>query len=360
MLKLWKQLFPGAARQPVSLRPFGSEITVSARETVLEAALREGIAFPHSCTVGTCASCKCKLVSGSVRARTDFAYTLSAEELKAGYILACQAHPTSPLVVEVDSGAEALPKPGKFAGKLIEKTALTHDILQVTVELDRPISYVAGQFANLLFHGLPSRSYSFAEPPIRAGRNRVTFFIRKVPGGALTEALFAGGLDDQPLELDGPHGTFHLRVSDGPMICIGGGSGLAPLLSLVMDARLKNIKRRCLFYFGARTQADLYKVDAILGIAKDWLNDFEFIPVLSAEPLDSAWPGLRGLVHTAAADHLRSTGIDMTRSEAYMCGPPAMIDSAIASLTKDGLSISKVHYDKFTDASSAKGALIAS
>lgn len=356
MFKLWKQIFPGTTSQPVSLRPFDTDISVSARETVLEAALREGIAFPHSCTVGTCASCKCKLVSGTVRARTDFAYTLSAEELKAGYILACQAHPTSPLVVEVDSGAEALPKPERFTGKLIEKKALTHDILQVTVELNRPISYVAGQFANLLFQGLPSRSYSFAEPPVRAGRNRVTFFVRKVPGGALTEALFAGGLDDQPLELDGPHGAFHLRVSDGPMICIGGGSGLAPLLSLVMDARLKNIKRRCLFYFGARTQSDLYKMEAIQGIAKDWLADFEFIPVLSAEPPDSGWSGLRGFVAEVATKHLRSKGIDFARSEAYMCGPPVMIDSAVTCLVNEGLQISSLHYDKFTDASSVKTA----
>lgn len=359
MQKLWKRLFPGSTRQPVFLRPFSAEISVSAKETVLEAALREGIPFPHSCTVGTCATCKCKLVSGTARARSDFAYTLSATELQAGYILACQAHPTSPLTIEVDNSAASLPLPGKFEGKLVEKRALTHDIVQVTIELDSPIHYVAGQFANLRFPGLPSRSYSFSEPPARAGLSTVSFFIRRVEGGQVTEALFAGGLDDQPVEVDGPHGNFHLRVGDGPMICIGGGSGLAPLLSLVLDARLKNIRRRCLFFFGARTQADLYKVDAIRGIEQDWLTDFEFIPVLSAEPQDSGWTGHRGFVTDVAVTYLRDAQIAIASSEAYMCGPPPMIDSAIEHLGAEGLSLSDIHYDKFTDASTAKSMQIA-
>lgn len=356
MLQFFKRLFSGGMTHRASLKPFDVEVDVTGRETVLEAALRQSIAFPHSCTVGTCGSCKCRLVSGTVRARTDFAYTLSAEELKAGYVLACQAHPTSPVVIEVDGGGAALPAPERFTASVVSKSNMTADILELTLELDRPIHYVAGQFANLQFEGLPSRSYSFANPPKREGLKRVSLFIRKVPGGAVTEPLFSGALDSLNLNLEGPFGLFHLRMGEGPIICLCGGSGLAPLLSLLMDARLKNIKRPCYFFFGARTQSDLYKLDALEGIAKDWLDSFSLIPVLSHEPEGSSWTGRRGLVTKVAAQILQLSGVDLASSQAYMCGPPGMIDNAIERLVDDGMRVGDIHYDKFTDSGTGTGA----
>lgn len=352
---LFKSLFGvrgGASAVKVAeVAPFGARFEVPAGQTLLESALKEGVPFPHNCTVGTCGSCKCKLESGRVNALTDFGYTLSQQEIAAGYILACQAIPKDALTrVSVDSPGVDAPPPQKFEGRITAATALTHDIQRVTIELNRPITFVAGQYANLGYPTLQRpRNYSFADPPDRQGRKSVSFFIRKVPGGAFTEALFAGHLHNVTLEIEAPHGSFYLRSSAAPMICIAGGSGLAPLLSVLEDARLKRIKRPCAFLFGARTQADLYALDQINTIAATWNDRFVFLPVLSHEAADSSWHGARGLV-TQFITHVLPD-VDWQRAEGYMCGPPGMIDAGISSMTEVGMKLEAIHYDKFTDES---------
>lgn len=349
MVSFLKKLLRKSEPQNARIQPFDVEITVEPSHTLLEAALAQGIAFPHNCTVGTCGSCKCRLVSGEVGALTDFGYILSREELQAGFILACQARLKSPVEVEVESPAANAIAPEEFKGRITGTIDLTHDIKAVTVALDRPMGYIAGQYANLTADGLPGRSYSFAAPPDRNGRRELTFYIRKVPGGAFTERLFAGALAGASVGIDGPHGNFYLRPGDGPIVCIAGGSGLAPLLSLLQDARKNRVRRRCVMLFGARTQADLYGLEQIEEIARDWLPAFRFVPVLSHEPEDSNWTGLRGLV----TSHLAATLPQAAPSEiqGYMCGPPPMIDAAVTALTGLGVPLASIHYDKFTDAS---------
>ncbi|MGN5477881.1 FAD-binding oxidoreductase [Cupriavidus basilensis] len=149
-----------------------------------------------------------------------------------------------------------LPAPEPFAGSIVATEELTHDIVHVTVRVDRPMKYVAGQYARVVAPGLPrGRHYSFAQPPERTGRSEVVFFIRKVPGGAFTRALFEGQLAQVPLAIDGPHGGFYLRGSNAPMVCVVGGSGLAPMLSILEDARKNRVRRACTLLFGARTQS---------------------------------------------------------------------------------------------------------
>ena len=269
----------------------------------------------------------------------------------AGFILACQAVPKDALTqVEVESAASDAPKPEKFAGKLVASESLTHDILKITLELDRPIHFVAGQYANIKYPNVSrARNYSFADAPDRDGRSRISFFIRKVPNGMFTEALFKGELADVPLDVEGPHGNFHLHPGDKPMICIAGGSGLAPLMSVLEKARKDRVKRPCAFLFGARTQADLYGLEQIKLIEQGWADRFVFLPVLSHEPADSSWTGARGLVTQFITDTM--PGVNWSEAEGYMCGPPGMIDAGIASMTEVGMRLEKIFYDKFTDES---------
>jgi p-cymene monooxygenase electron transfer component len=349
MTRLWKSLFAKSEPMVGSIQPFGADVALKPNQTLLEAALSSGVAFPHTCTVGTCASCKCKLISGNVKPLVEFGYTLSKEEIEAGYILACQAVPLSSLVVRVEPAAADFPTPSKFNATIKAKKPLTADILAVTLQLDRPVCYAAGQFATLQVDGLAPRSYSFAGAPARAGRTDVSFFIRKTPGGAFTEALFADKLDALPITLEAPHGQFFLRPGDGPLICVAGGSGLAPIMSLLTDARKKNIRRPCTLLFGVRSQADLYMLDAIDAYRHDWLSDFTFIPVLNQEPSGSNWSGQRGFVADSLRDRLLELGGDAGNAQAYMCGPPPMIDAAITELHSGGVPLENVHYDKFTD-----------
>jgi p-cymene monooxygenase electron transfer component len=318
---------------------------------MLEAALKNGVAFPHNCTVGTCGSCKCKLKTGRVNALTDFGYTLSQQEIAAGFILACQAIPKDPLTqVEVESAALDAPQVEKFVGKIVTTDKLTHDILRVTIELDRPIHFVAGQYANIKYPNIRrARNYSFADAPQRDGLKQISFFIRKVPKGAFTEDLFDGKLQDVPLDIEGPHGNFHLHPGANPMICIAGGSGLAPLLSILEKARKDRVKRPCAFLFGARTPADLYAIEQIRMIEAGWADKFVFLPVMSHEPADTGWTGARGLVTQFITDAMPD--IDWSTAEGYMCGPPGMIDAGIASMVETGMKLESIFYDKFTDES---------
>lgn len=350
MRRLLESLFGTARPRPVvEIRPQGIRLELSAGETILQAALAQGIAYPHNCTVGTCGSCKTHLCEGKVTALSDFGYTLTKEELAAGYILACQAVPRDAMtVVEIaDLGAD-LPPPEPFSAGVQSTEALTHDIVKMVVEADRPVRYVAGQYATFHLPDMPrGRNYSFADAPQRAGSTALTFFVRRVPGGRFTEALFAGTLAGQMLRVEAPHGNFRLRPGDGPMICIAGGSGLAPLLSVLEDMRKRRVKRPCTLLFGARTQADLYALEQIAGLKNAWPAPFAYTPVLSNEPAGSAWAGARGWVTDFIAGDGLAAGVQ--GAQAYLCGPPPMIDAGLSKLVGLGMPLEHIHFDRFTD-----------
>jgi p-cymene monooxygenase electron transfer component len=289
------------------------------------------------------------LKAGEVRAVTDFGYALSRPELQAGYILACQAVALNErTVVELPDPGKNLPEPRSFKGRIVKFELLSHDIAGVTLELDAPIEFVAGQYVNVSTPAFTrARHYSFAIAPKRGGRTEVVFFIRRVPGGAFTQALFERQLDGAALDVSGPHGTFHLLRGSAPMVCVAGGSGLAPILSLLDDAMFRRIRRRTVLLFGARTRNDLYCIERMTELARHWPDPFEFIPVLSEEPRDSQWTGRRGFV----TDMIGSAEIDFpwAESEGYLCGPPVMVDAGIDRLAALGLPIDSIRYDKFTD-----------
>lgn len=345
---MFRKLF--AKKAPAKVALLGGPIfEVGRNETVLEAALKVGIAYPHDCTVGTCGSCKSRLLKGKVDAITPFGYTLSREELQAGYILACQAVPESDLEVDVPLGGGPI---RTVAARIVEQRELTHDIRCVTWETDSPVEYRAGQYMNVAWPGgAGSRSYSFSAAPAEGGRTQLSAFIRRVPGGAFTEALFAGQLDDAAFTIEAPHGTFWLREGNGPIVLVGGGSGLSPLMSLLEDAVAKGIARDAILLFGGRAVRDLYCQDEIAAIAARWQGRFEFCPILSEESAE----GLRsGMVTDEIPAALAALG-DAATAQAYLCGPPGMIDAGIAAFVAGGVPLTSIHYDKFTDASSATG-----
>jgi p-cymene monooxygenase electron transfer component len=345
-MSLLSKLFGKAPDRAVEIESTGDRFEVGPGTTILERALAEGIAYPHDCTVGTCGSCRTRLLSGKVEAITPFGYTLSREELDAGYILACQALPKSDLVLDVEIGSsadqQAVRQPATFGGA----SDLTHDIKHVSIQVDKPIHYKAGQYANVHWgDGSVHRSYSFAKAPEAGGTTAPQFFIRHVPGGQFTDRLFGGTLGEELIELDGPHGNFWLRDGKGPIICIAGGSGLAPLLSLLQDAANRRVRRDCVLLFGGRGTRDLYAADAIAAIRSAWTASFDYWPVLSEETNTQY---RHGFVTAYVAQALERLG---PGTQAYMCGPPPMIDAGIAALADAGIGLPDIHYDKFTDAS---------
>ena len=343
------------SKQPgvVRIEPLGVEVQVPPSQSVLQAVLEAGVDFPHSCKVGTCTSCRSKLLEGQVKAIRDFSYVLSAEELSAGYILACQAkiRPGERIALEVEIDTH---RPhfsaARYTGSIAGIDTLTHDIKALRVTLDRPLAYAAGQYASLRPTGLDrARDYSFATAPGEGGSRELLFYIRLTPGGAFTEWLFNKARVGDVLEVDAPHGDFWLRPDEAPLLFVAGGSGLAPIRALLEEAIHGGVARDAVFLFGARAQRDLYDLERMADIARRWHGQFRFVPVLSEEPADSGWTGARGLVTSLVQpEHVP----ELSRRHAYLCGPPGMIDAALAVLARAGVPDRHVHYDKFLDASS--------
>jgi NAD(P)H-flavin reductase/ferredoxin len=314
-------------------------IRVLAGETILTAALREGVDFPHSCRVGGCASCKCRLVEGQVRELTESSYLLTEEELAQRTILACQSVPLGPVRIEVEQTKTLAVQ--ECRGRVIAQDALSHDIQRLRVQLEAPVHFKPGQFAQISVESLPgvSRSYSFATPPDDQGV--VEFFVRRVAGGTFTEHVHSHNLLGQSAHVQGPLGQFWLRESDAPVLFIAGGSGLAPVMAMLRDMQTQGLARSVTVLFGARTQADLYCMDALRAMAASWAGQFRLVPVLSDAPRDDGWSGARGLV----TDHLAQ--VVEPGMHAYLCGPPAMVDAANASLLQAGLASGHIHADRF-------------
>lgn len=324
-------------------------ITVLPKETVLQAALRQGIDFPNSCRVGGCATCKCKLVEGEVKELTETGYLLSAEEIDQGTILACQSVPKTDVRIELDLSKNVGRR--KVSGRVVAQEKVTHDISHLLVQLDEPLAYQAGQFANLAFDARPgvSRSYSFATPSRNDGK--VGFYIRRVPGGQLSTLVNDGDVRGESVQLEGPKGDFWLRPSDAPIVMIAGGSGLPPILAMLEEAVGAGTSRSVTLLFGAREAKDLYALEQVESIRRRWKGSFRFVPVLSNAEGDVSWEGERGLV-TEKLPALLETG-----SHAYLCGPPAMIDAAVDVLRKQGVARQLIHFDRFTTLADAPLAL---
>ena len=318
----------------------GQRIEVRPQETVLQAALRSGINFPNSCRVGGCATCKCRLAEGQVKERTETAYLLSSEELEQGFILACQSVPKTDVRIEVDLAGSAARR--QVAGRVVAQEKVTHDITHLTVQLDAPLTYEAGQFADVSFEELPGvvRSYSFATPPSADGQ--VGFSVRKVEGGQLSSFIHDHDVRGKAVRIEGPAGDFWLRPSDAPLVMIAGGSGLPPILAMLQQAASQGSTRSVTLLFGAREERDLYALQEIEALAQRWKGPFRFVPMLSAAPPDASWSGEQGLV-TSKLPSLLERGV-----HAYLCGPPAMIDGALAVLREQGVPGERIHFDRFT------------
>ncbi len=334
----------------VNVQPTSDRFPVQRKQTLLQAALSAGVPFPHDCRVGTCATCKCRLVEGKVKSVMDFSYTLSMEEINQGYILACQAMVKSNLTVLLDRPLEGPHHTVKSINGVIRGSeSLTHDILKITIELDESITYEAGQYADLSVSDIREpRSYSFADAPKEQGQTEISFFIRRVPNGEMTGWLHAADRTGEKVTVTGPYGSFYLRPSDQPIVCIAGGSGLAPIKAILEQSAQQRENTPVLFLFGARTQRDLYCLDEIGEIASSWKAPFHFVPVLSEEPGDSDWSGAHGLV----TEHIKDQpSMKVSSSRAYLCGPPGMIDAAISKLNELGVSSDQIFFDKFLDRS---------
>jgi len=325
----------------VSIRQHDAPIAVELGQTILEAALAQGVPYPHGCRSGNCGACKSSVVSGEIELAPYSDYALSAEERQAGLILACRAVPWSDAAVAWLEADEVVAHPMRnLTGRVTELADLTHDIKRVGIEIvaGGPFMFSAGQYAAVRFSTLPPRDYSMANRP---DAPMLEFHIRHVGGGAASRYAANRLALGETVRLEGPFGSSWLRERHtGPILAVAGGSGLAPIKSIVETALAHGSQQPIRLYFGVRDERDLYLEPHFLALARAHRN-LRFVPVLS-EPA-AASPRRTGFVHEAMAAELG----DLDGCKAYLAGPPVMVEAASALLAARGLRRQDIHADAF-------------
>jgi len=225
---------------------------------------------------------------------------------------------------------------------------LTPDIRELQLRLIDPpvIDFKAGQYIEFQIpryeqvQRLSFRAYSIASPPSSSGR--IELEIREVPEGLGSTYIFKHLQLHDRVRFHGPHGHFYLRESPHPLIFIAGGSGMAPIKSILYDMRDKHVARSARYYFGARDRRDLFLIDEMKRLESD-LPDFKFIPALSEPLADDSWEGETGLVSDVVERHI----VPGQATDAYLCGSPGMINACLAMLLRKGFDKNRIYYDKF-------------
>jgi ferredoxin-NADP reductase/ferredoxin len=316
----------------VRFEPVGVEIDCARNETVLEAAFRQGLNLVHGCREGQCSACKCFLLEGEVQLEPHSSFALSDSEGRVGYSLMCRAVPQQDLVVELlhfDEENLRLEHPILEREAIVEIVEpLTHDITRLVLGVP-DFAFTPGQYVDLQVAGA-RRSFSMANLP---GEDRIELIIKRYPGGRLSGLLDGQLRRGDRLTLTGPYGSLRLHDSDRSILMIAGGSGMAPILSLLRQLAAGGSERSIQFFYGARTEDDLFGLDEIRGLP---LPAFVFTPVTGR------------LVHEAVDEWLPDGELDV-----YMCGPPAMVEAAEAVLERHGVDGQRIFTDRFTTSSQA-------
>jgi len=319
--------------------------TVARGESILSAALRQGVMLPYSCKNGTCGSCKGLIQSGEVHYPFHPPLALERSDIAAGQALLCQAEPLEDLVIAVRE-IEAVRdiEIRKLPARVVAKTFLSSDVVSLRLKLPaaQRLRFLAGQYVDVLLAGGRRRAFSIASCP--SLENEIELHVRHVEGGDFTGFVFDKLHEGDLLRLEGPLGNFFIRNDEPerPLLMVAGGTGFAPLKSMIENLLENGDRREIDLYWGARTRAGLYLDELPAG----WARDYAHIRYRRAVSDPGDAPELdcfNGLVQDALlAEHPELSGFDM-----YMSGPPAMIDAAKASFLRHGAAADRLYYDSF-------------
>ena len=319
----------------VTLKPSGQQFQVEDGETVLAAALRQGLVLPYGCKNGACGSCKGKILEGSVDYGVYQKRVLSDEEKAQGKALFCQAVPQSDLVLEaraIGAAKDIVIKKLPCRVQKLERVADDVMLMQLKLPANEKLVFLAGQFIEFLLKDGSRRSFSIANPPHAA--ELIELHVRHVAGGHFTDHVFEKMKERDILRFEGPLGTFFLREeSDKPIVFVASGTGFAPIKAVIEHALHKGIKRQMTLYWGGRRPKDLYMNE----LAEAW--PFRYVPVISDALPEDHWTGRSGFVHRAVMRDFP----DLSRCQVYACGVPVMVDAA----RKDFTTICRLPEDEF-------------
>jgi propane monooxygenase reductase subunit len=338
------------AEHVVRFEPVGIEISVDEKTTVLRAASEQGLMLMHGCKEGQCAACKSFVMEGEdIELDSYSTFALPDFEREEGYTLLCRAHVYEDVTIELLNYDEEMIRSGlpiqTVQATVLSKESVTHDLRHLVLQLVEPteLRFFPGQYVDITIPGSGiTRSFSMANTSSKES-GQLEFVIRCYPGGRFSEFLDTQLQIGDPLEVVGPFGVFTLRERDADLVFVGGGAGMAPILSVLRQLAERGTPRTATYYYGARARRDLC-FDKELRALEESLPGFRYVPALSEPVAGEDWDGEVGLI----TDVMKKHETDLSGVDAYVCGPPPMVDAALAALTALGAPEKRIFHDKFT------------
>ena len=327
----------------ITVQPGGQTCLAESGASVLRAALAAHINLPYGCRNGTCGSCKGRVLQGRVDHGYADAGALNEAEKAQGYALFCCAHPLSDLVIEARRiDADPTHEVKNLPARVERMQRLAPDVMALFLKLpgDQGLAHAAGQYIEIICADGKRRAYSLANAPHEAGL--LQLHVRLSPGGGFSEQVFKTMKERDMLRLEGPLGRFQLDVASAkPIILLAGGTGFAPIKSIMEHLLHLGLQRRVDLYWGARDRAGLYLPELPLRWAAE--HAVRYVPVLSEPQPADLWEGRRGLVHEAVLADFA----DLSGHQVYAAGSPAMVVAAQRDCLARGLPAEEFFADAF-------------
>jgi propane monooxygenase reductase component len=339
-----------AGRHVVRFEPVGIEIEVGEDQTILRAAAEQGIMLMHGCKEGQCASCKSFILDGDEVEHDKYStFALPDYELEEGYTLLCRAHAYEDLTVELLNYDEEMIRSGlpiqQAVAEVVSKDPVTHDMRHLVLRLIEPaeVKFFPGQYMDITIPDTGVvRSFSMANTSSRE-EGLLEFVIKIYPDGQFSHFLDRELNVGDRLDLTGPFGVFTLREGEADLVFVGGGAGMAPILSLLRSMAERGVQRKATYFYGARGRRDLCFEPELREIEAR-LPGFRYLPALSEPAGTDDWAGETGLI----TDVVKRHADDLAGAHAYVCGPPPMVEAALPLLATLGVEEKRIYYDKFT------------
>ena len=330
----------------IKIQSSGLEFHVKPSQTILEGAIASGITLPYGCQDGACGSCKGKVISGKYFLNEYQSSALTDSDIKAGNTLYCKSMAQEDLVIEPN-----IPKvydqysPKVLPVKVESLTRLNHDVMQMFLKLPakETFRFKAGQYIEFIMGDGSRRAFSMANAPLDS---MIELHLRLIEGGKFTSFVFNEMKEKSIHRIEGPIGQFYLRDSEKPIIFIAGGTGFAPIKSIIEDMIANKNKRKIYLYRGVRSEKDFYMNELV----NDWIKKLEglkYIPVVEDGLSEDA---RSGYVHHAVLEDFKN----LNDIQVYCCGAPGLVENAFKDLTKSGLPDDQFFADAFTFAPKKK------
>jgi ferredoxin-NAD(P)+ reductase (naphthalene dioxygenase ferredoxin-specific) len=319
------------------VQPIGQAITVEPGANLLETLREHGVPVSYSCMAGRCGTCRCKVIDGKVLESGREAKITNPNEER--HVLACMSTLTESCTIEIPEPDEVVTHPARILkATVVAVEDMTHDIKRLRLRPNKPLSFTPGQYATLQFTPEHIRPYSMAG---LCTDEELEFHVRLVPDGRVTTHIANELKAGDSVRVSGPLGTAYLRQKhEGPMLCVAGGTGLAPVLSIVRGALVAGMRNPIHVYFGVRSPMDIYGAHWLEQLKKEHSNLHVHIVVTTGN--DN--PALRSGLVTDAVAH------DWSRLEgwrAYLCGAPPMVEAATFLAKQKGVLPEHIHADAF-------------